>query len=43
MSVLSHGVDKGLEPFIEKLTDGQKADINKKFEICHRLKGGAAN
>jgi hypothetical protein len=45
MSVLSHGENKGLEPFIEKLTDGQKADINKKFEIYHntgRLKGGAA-
>ena len=31
--------------FIEKLTDGQKADINKKFEIYHntgRLKGSAA-
>ena len=45
MSALSHGEDKGLEPFIERLTDGQKADINKKFEICHntgRLQGGAA-
>ena len=45
MSVLSHGEDKGLEPFVERLTDGQKADINEKFEIYHntgRLKGGAA-
>ena len=45
MSVLSFGEDKGLEPFIEKLTEAQKADINKKFEIYHRtgrLKGGAA-
>ena len=45
MSVLSHGEDKGLEPFIERLTDGQKADISKNFEIYHntgRLKGGAA-
>ena len=35
----------GLEPFIERLTKGQKADISKKFEIYHntgRLKGGAA-
>ena len=45
MSVLSFGEDKGLEPFIETLTDGQNADISKKFEICDntgRLKGGAA-
>ena len=45
MSVLSYGEEKGLQPFIERLTDGQKADISKKFEIYHntgRLKGGAA-
>ena len=45
MACLSHGEDKGLEPFIERLTEGQKADISKKFEIYHntgRLKGGAA-
>ena len=45
MSVLSYGEDKGLEPFIERLTEGKKADISKKFEIYHntgRLKGGAA-
>ena len=45
MSVLSYGEGKGLEPFIERLTEAQKADISKKFEICHntgRLKGGAA-
>ena len=45
MACLSHGEEKGLEPFIERLTDGQKADISKKLEIYHntgRLKGGAA-
>ena len=45
MSVLSYGEEKGLQPFIERLTDGQKADISKKFEIYHntgRLKVGAA-
>ena len=45
MACLSHGEDKGLEPFIERLPEGQKADISKKFEIYHntgRLKGGAA-
>ena len=38
--------NKGLEPFIETLTEAQKAEISKKFENCHktgRLKGGAAN
>ena len=36
---------RGLEPFIKRLTDGQKADISKKFEIYHntgRLTGGVA-
>ena len=45
MSVLSHGEEKGLEPFIETLTEGQKAHINKQFENHHksgRLKGSAA-
>ena len=45
MAVLSHGENKGLEPFIEKLTDGQKADISTKLEIYHntgRLKGRAS-
>ena len=45
MACLSHGEEEGLEPFIEKLTDGQKADISTKLEIYHntgRLKGRAA-
>ena len=45
MSVLSHGEEKGLEPFIETLTEGQKAHINKQFENHNksgRLKGSAA-
>ena len=45
MACLSQGEEEGLEPFIEKLTDGQKADISTKLEIYHntgRLKGRAA-
>ena len=45
VSVLSHGEEKGLEPFIETLTEGQKAHINKQFENHHktgRLKGSVA-
>ena len=45
MSILSFREDTGLEPFIERLTKGQTADISKTFEIYHntgRLKGGAA-
>ena len=45
MSVLSHGEEKGLEPFIETLTEGQKAHIDKQFENHQksgRLKGSAA-
>jgi hypothetical protein len=45
MACLSHGEEMGLEPFIERLTDRQKADISKELEIYHntgRLKGGAA-
>ena len=37
MPVLSYGEDKGLEPFIERLTEpeAQTADISKTFEIYH--------
>ena len=45
MSVLSHGEEKGLEPFIETLTGGQKAHNSKQFENHHktgRLKGSVA-
>ena len=39
------GEEKGLEPFIETLTEGQKAHISKQFENHHKtgsLKGSAA-